>query len=107
VNKNGKKSPLVLVHGFTSGIGLWCLNFDALAKDRPVYAMDLLGIFKFTIACIHSQVSNECVLIGFGSSSRPHFSTDANEAEKEMVKFIEEWRKGVQLDQDFILLGHR
>jgi abhydrolase domain-containing protein 5 len=45
VNKNGKKSPLVLVHGFTSGIGLWCLNFDTLAEDRPVYAMDLLGIF--------------------------------------------------------------
>ncbi|XP_046461530.1 (Lyso)-N-acylphosphatidylethanolamine lipase-like isoform X2 [Daphnia pulex] len=85
VNKNGGKSPLVLLHGFTSGIGLWCLNFDALAEDRPVYAMDLLG---------------------FGSSSRPHFNTDANVAEGEMVKFVEEWRKGVKLDQDFILLGH-
>jgi abhydrolase domain-containing protein 5 len=46
-------------------------------------------------------------LKGFGSSSRPHFSTDANEAELQMVKFIEEWRKEVQLDQDFVLLGHR
>jgi len=44
---------------------------------------------------------------GFGSSSRPHFSSNAKEAELEMVKFIEEWRKGIGLDRDFVLLGHR
>jgi abhydrolase domain-containing protein 5 len=46
-------------------------------------------------------------LQGFGSSSRPHFSSDAEEAENQTAKFIEEWRKKVGLNTDFVLLGHR
>ena len=46
-------------------------------------------------------------LQGFGSSSRPHFSSNADKAEEQTVKFIEEWRKKVGLNTDFVLLGHR
>ncbi|EFX80395.1 hypothetical protein DAPPUDRAFT_304102 [Daphnia pulex] len=84
LNKDAEKTPLVMLHGFASGVALWCLNLDTLARERPVYAIDLLG---------------------FGSSSRPHFSSNALEAESEMVKSIEEWRKQIGLEK-FVLLGH-
>ncbi|GFS88123.1 1-acylglycerol-3-phosphate O-acyltransferase ABHD5 [Nephila pilipes] len=85
-NKNAEEiaTPLVLLHGFASGIGLWILNIDNLSQDRPLYALDILG---------------------FGLSSRPTFSKDAELAENQFVESIELWRKKVGLKQ-FILLGH-
>ncbi|THD25295.1 Abhydrolase domain-containing protein 4 [Fasciola hepatica] len=76
--------PLVMVHGFASGSGLWCKNLDSLAAHRPVYVFDLLG---------------------FGRSSRPPFSNDPDEAEKQFVDSVEEWRAAMKLEK-FILLGH-
>jgi len=76
--------PLVLVHGFGGGVGLWVLNYEALASKRKVYAFDLLG---------------------FGQSSRPKFSTDPDGAEKEFVVSIEEWRRKMGIDK-MVLLGH-
>ncbi|KAK9892125.1 hypothetical protein WA026_018326 [Henosepilachna vigintioctopunctata] len=84
LNTESKKTPLVMVHGFAAGIGFWCRNLDRLAKDRPVYAFDLLG---------------------FGRSSRPTFSDDGTEAEKQMVDGIEAWRAEMKLEK-FYLLGH-
>uniref|UniRef100_A0A8C2BVC8 1-acylglycerol-3-phosphate O-acyltransferase ABHD5 n=1 Tax=Cyprinus carpio TaxID=7962 RepID=A0A8C2BVC8_CYPCA len=56
---------------------LWTLQ-------RPVYAFDLLG---------------------FGQSSRPHFNTDAQEAELQFVESIEQWREKLGLES-MIMLGH-
>ncbi|XP_015212535.2 1-acylglycerol-3-phosphate O-acyltransferase ABHD5 isoform X1 [Lepisosteus oculatus] len=79
-----EKTPLVLIHGFGGGVGLWVLNLDALCQQRTVYAFDLLG---------------------FGRSSRPEFSSDAEEAENQFVDSIEEWRAKVGVET-VILLGH-
>ncbi|XP_072396698.1 (Lyso)-N-acylphosphatidylethanolamine lipase-like isoform X1 [Diabrotica undecimpunctata] len=83
-NTESQKTPLVLLHGLGSGVALWCLNLDTFANTRPVYAIDVLG---------------------FGRSSRPSFSQFSKEAEKQMIRSIEEWRKELKL-KDFILLGH-
>ncbi|GLH08277.1 Putative hydrolase/acyltransferase alpha/beta hydrolase superfamily, partial [Gryllus bimaculatus] len=45
------------------------------------------------------------LLHGFGRSSRPAFSSNATEAETQLVKSVEEWRREMNLDK-FILLGH-
>lgn len=84
LNESSPNTPLVMLHGFAAGIGFWCMNFDEIAKDRPVYAIDLLG---------------------FGRSSRPRFAKDCETAEQQWVSAIEAWRKQLNLDK-FILLGH-
>ncbi|XP_037948748.1 (Lyso)-N-acylphosphatidylethanolamine lipase-like isoform X2 [Teleopsis dalmanni] len=84
LNTESKEVPLVLLHDLGAGIALWVMNLDSLAKDRPVYAMDILG---------------------FGRSSRPTFSTDALKCEKQYVKCVEEWRREMNIDS-MILLGH-
>jgi len=42
-NLSSPNTPIVLIHGFAAGSALWCTNIDALAQDRPLYTMDLIG----------------------------------------------------------------
>ena len=79
-----EKPPIVLVHGFISGVCWWAENLDALSERHTVYAFDLPG---------------------FGRSSRPEFPTDADKVEEKFVQYIEEWRQVVGLEK-FFLLGH-
>ncbi|XP_053324151.1 1-acylglycerol-3-phosphate O-acyltransferase ABHD5 [Spea bombifrons] len=82
--RSSNKTPLVLLHGFGGGVGLWVLNLDDLCKNRTVYALDILG---------------------FGRSSRPHFDGGAEKAEEQFVQSLEEWRNALGLEQ-IIFLGH-
>uniref|UniRef100_A0A2M3ZG10 1-acylglycerol-3-phosphate O-acyltransferase ABHD5 n=1 Tax=Anopheles braziliensis TaxID=58242 RepID=A0A2M3ZG10_9DIPT len=84
LNTGSPNVPLVLLHGLGAGVALWVLNLDELARDRPVYAIDILG---------------------FGRSSRPKFDSDPLIAEKQLVKSIEHWRQEVNLKK-MVLLGH-
>ncbi|XP_034237115.1 (Lyso)-N-acylphosphatidylethanolamine lipase isoform X3 [Thrips palmi] len=84
LNEDSPKTPILLLHGLGAGVALWCLNLDHIAASRPVYAIDLLG---------------------FGRSSRPKFSSDPLEAEGQLVKSVEEWRKEMQLEK-MVVLGH-
>ncbi|XP_037802570.1 LOW QUALITY PROTEIN: (Lyso)-N-acylphosphatidylethanolamine lipase-like [Penaeus monodon] len=87
-NEESTKIPLVLLHGFGSGVGLWCLNYDALAAKRPVYAIDI---------------------VGFGRSSRPQFTRDPWRLRGKFItnhaRVVGVWRRRETL-QKFILLGH-
>eukprot|EP00002_Diphylleia_rotans_P002753 TRINITY_DN11780_c0_g1_i1.p1 TRINITY_DN11780_c0_g1~~TRINITY_DN11780_c0_g1_i1.p1 ORF type:complete len:374 (+),score=76.28 TRINITY_DN11780_c0_g1_i1:55-1176(+) len=80
-----KNPPLVLAHGFGTGVGLWYPNLDDLATKFRVYAFDW---------------------IGYGRSSRPPFTaTNSHEAEDFFLDAFEKWRKVMDLDR-FILAGH-
>lgn len=81
---SASKTPLVMVHGFGGGVGLWIRNLEALSRSRPVYAFDLLG---------------------FGRSSRPSFPSDAEKAEEKFIASIEQWRQSVGVE-NMVLLGH-
>jgi len=83
--KMGSGTPLVMVHGFGGGIGVWVANLDVLAKHFTIYALDILG---------------------WARSSRPIFYGNTPEdAEKWYLEGLELWINALNLD-NFILLGH-
>ena len=43
LNTESNDTPIVMLHGLASGVGLWVLNLDDIAKHRPLYAIDVLG----------------------------------------------------------------
>jgi pimeloyl-ACP methyl ester carboxylesterase len=81
----GSGPPIVLVHGFSSGVGLWSCNLDELSKFYTVYAIDLLG---------------------FGRSSRvPFKGKTPEEGQSYFVDSINAWAEKEKLDK-FNLFGH-
>ena len=78
------KLPLVMIHGMGSGLALFAMNYDELAQNRTVYALDLPG---------------------YARSSRCKFNSDPKRAEDQYVQAIENWRLKVGLGQ-MCLLGH-
>lgn len=80
-----KKQPLVMVHGFAAGIGIWILNLDFLAThlNRKIYAFDM---------------------VGFARSSRAPFDLNGD-VEGQFVDSFEKWREKQGIEK-FILLGH-
>jgi len=80
----GSGVPLVMVHGMGAGLTMFALNYDSLAKERTVYAIDLPG---------------------FGRSSRIQFSSDPGEIEEQYTTCIEQWRKLLGLEK-INLHGH-
>lgn len=84
MNTESSNVPIVMLHGFAAGIAFWLMNLEEISADRPLYAIDLLG---------------------FGRSSRPQFSKDAEKIEQQFVDSIEKWRESMKIDS-MILLGH-
>jgi len=81
----GQGPPLVLLHGFGGGIGLWIGNLDSFTPFFTIYACDILG---------------------FGRSSRPEYDGNTgDDAESWFLDFIECWRQELGLDR-FFILGH-
>ncbi len=71
-----------MVHGLGAGLAMFAMNYGALSRGGPVYALDLPG---------------------FARSSRPHFSADPLLAEQEYVQCLENWRHSLGLDKIHLL----
>lgn len=90
--ENESESPLVCMHGFGTGLGIYYASLPALAErwHGKVYAIDTLG----------------CSL-----SSRPRWHLDhgasckVSEAEDFFVDGLERWRHEMRLDR-MVLMGH-
>lgn len=82
------KPPLLLVHGFGGGVGLWVKNLETLAEHYDVHAIDVLG---------------------FGRSSRPVFPSvellEGCPTEALFVRSIEQWREAMDIPR-ITVLGH-
>lgn len=80
-NVESSNTPILLLHGFASGLGSYSTNIEAIAENRPLYVIDLLG---------------------HGRSSRPTFSDD--KIAQQFVQSIEKWRETMKIPK-FILSG--
>eukprot|EP01117_Protostelium_nocturnum_P009962 TRINITY_DN354_c0_g1_i1.p1 TRINITY_DN354_c0_g1~~TRINITY_DN354_c0_g1_i1.p1 ORF type:complete len:385 (-),score=146.94 TRINITY_DN354_c0_g1_i1:128-1282(-) len=84
--KAGQGPPILFLHGFAAGIGLWAGNLKEISKNNTIYAIDL---------------------VGFGRSTRyPFNGKSKEEAEDYFLDMIENWRNSSGIDGKFNLLGH-
>lgn len=75
-------------------------------RSYSIYKLAAYTFFiclKIHLDCV-KKASSTC-RSGFGRSSRPDFSSDAAEVERQLVQSVEEWRREMKLSQ-MILLGH-
>ena len=80
----GANIPVVFIHGFLGGSGMFIKNINALSKTRRVFVFDLMG---------------------FGRSSRVPLQGSAMDIEEAYVMSIEKWRDKVGIES-FVLVGH-
>ena len=79
-------TPIVLIHDFGCASGIWIENIDFLSARHPLYMFDVLG---------------------FGRSSRPDFNAaNVINAETKFVESIEDWRRAMDLQRKFFIIGH-
>lgn len=85
-NKQTKsKIPCLFIHGWASGLGLFCKSYDFISNCcSDVYAIDLPG---------------------FGLSSRFNFSTFSSEIDDQYSTFIYEWLEKMAIEK-VIIIGH-
>ena len=108
--QNPTTLPLVMLHGFASGIALWAMNLDQLSQHRHVFAIDLPGFAR------SSRMNNIDKIISLRTKAtekkccrnNERLLVEARSLEDYMVDCIEHWRQsiGTPLDGRFILLGH-
>ena len=86
VEDETKKSlpPIVLIHGMAGASGIFIFNIFALAQERTVFVVDLLG---------------------FGLSDRVKLGKTVAAVEDKWVESIDQWRENVGIKR-MILLGH-
>ena len=80
----GANIPVVFIHGFLGGSGMFIKNINALSKTRRAFVFDLMG---------------------FGRSSRVPLQGSAMDIEEAYVMSIEKRRDKVGIDS-FVLVGH-
>jgi pimeloyl-ACP methyl ester carboxylesterase len=85
--------PLVMMHGFASGIGMWYAALPSLAEQYkgPLYAVDSFGSGLST---------REKWTAGFGDD------IPINEAEGYFVDALEKWRERTIPGRPIVLMGH-
>lgn len=96
--------PLVMVHGFASGVALWSLNLDELSLKgkRHIFAFDLLGFAK------SSRPKWTFPKFNSNMTALQKSKAEAETMEEYMVDSIEKWRRAIggPLAEKFVLLGH-
>eukprot|EP00040_Diaphanoeca_grandis_P044007 m.11021 g.11021 ORF g.11021 m.11021 type:complete len:398 (-) comp8599_c0_seq1:388-1581(-) len=89
-----KSGPLVMLHGYGSGAGIYYAAAPAIASrwKGPVFAIDSLG-------CGLSSRPHHNPAIGYGKAA------DLGQAERFFVDGLEQWRKAMNFDK-ITIVGH-